>query len=98
MRCRVIKRAFDIIFSSIGLLLCLPIFLLISFCVFRALGLPIFFRQIRPGKDGKLFQMVKFRTMKEALDADGVLLPDTQRLTAFGSFLRSSSLDELPEL
>ena len=59
---------------------------------------PIFFRQVRPGLNGEPFEMIKFRTMKDGVDADGQLLSDAERLTSFGSFLRSSSLDELPEL
>lgn len=66
--------------------------------VHKNLGFPVFYRQERPGKDGKPFEMVKFRTMRDLNDKDGMPLPDKQRMTSFGSFLRSSSLDELPEL
>lgn len=71
---------------------------LVSWQIHRKLGSPVFFRQIRPGFRGKPFQMVKFRTMKDASDASGAPLPDAERMTSFGNFLRSSSLDELPEL
>lgn len=92
------KRLFDFIFSLLGLIvLALPLFLLIIL-VRRKLGSPVFFRQVRPGKHGRPFEMVKFRTMTDERGADGNLLPDALRLTAFGRFLRSTSLDELPEL
>ena len=92
------KRLFDITaaFSAL-LLLALPLALL-TWPVRRKLGSPAFFRQVRPGLRGKPFEMVKFRTMTDARGADGALLPDADRLTPFGRFLRASSLDELPEL
>lgn len=92
------KRWFDLVFASVGLLiLALPLFVLV--CLVRIkLGCPVFFTQIRPGLNGKPFKMIKFRTMTDARGADCRLLPDSERLTPFGSFLRSSSLDELPEL
>lgn len=92
------KRIFDIWVSLVALLLILPILLIISFFVRIKLGSPVLFRQNRPGMNGDPFEMIKFRTMRDALDANGALLPDSERMTPFGSFLRSSSLDELPEL
>ena len=92
------KRIFDLIASSIGLLvLALPL-LVLAWQVRRKLGSPVLFTQVRPGLHGKPFRMVKFRTMTDERDASGALLPDAQRLTPFGRFLRASSLDELPEL
>lgn len=92
------KRLFDIMASAIGLVLFAPIILLVALKVHRKLGSPVLFRQTRPGVDGKPFDMVKFRTMKDTVDANGNQLPDSERMTPFGQFLRSSSLDELPEL
>lgn len=92
------KRFFDIIVSFFGLLVLSPIIAIVAWKVRRNLGSPIFFRQIRPGLNGEPFEMIKFRTMKDGFDADGQLLSDAERLTNFGIFLRSSSLDELPEL
>jgi len=94
----VSKRFFDIFISALGLLLLAPVIIVVAFQVHRKLGSPVLFWQVRPGKDGKPFEMVKFRTMREMIDRDGHLLPDSERMTLFGSFLRSSSLDELPEL
>lgn len=92
------KRLFDIVVSVVGLLLfCLPLALL-ALLVYRKLGRPVLFRQRRPGLHGQPFEMIKFRTMTEALATDGALLPDANRLTPLGRFLRASSLDELPEL
>lgn len=92
------KRLFDLLLSLGGLLvLALPL-LLLCVLVRRKLGSPVLFRQVRPGLHGRPFMMVKFRTMTDERGADGELLPDAQRLTAFGRFLRASSLDELPEL
>jgi lipopolysaccharide/colanic/teichoic acid biosynthesis glycosyltransferase len=92
------KRLIDFIASSLGLLvLALPL-LVLAWLVHRKLGSPVLFTQMRPGLKGKPFLMVKFRTMTDARDASGALLPDVQRLTPFGRFLRASSLDELPEL
>lgn len=92
------KRLIDILGSSIGLVLLSPI-LLIVFCLIRfRLGPPVLFRQVRPGLHGKPFEMVKFRTMLDATDQHGSPLPDAERLTRLGRFLRSTSLDELPEL
>ena len=92
------KRFFDFFATAFGLLvLALPL-LLLALLVRTKLGSPVFFRQTRPGLHGKPFEMVKFRTMTDARDAQGELLPDSERLPPFGRFLRSSSLDELPEL
>lgn len=92
------KRLFDLLLSLAGLLVLAVPLLALSFLVRRKLGAPVLFRQIRPGLDGQPFMLVKFRTMTDARGPDGALLPDAQRLTNFGRFLRSSSLDELPEL
>jgi len=94
----VIKRFFDFVVSIIGLLFSAPVILLIAFQIRRKLGSPVLFRQLRPGKNSKPFQLVKFRTMREGIDQDGSVLPDSERITPFGNFLRNSSLDELPEL
>ena len=92
------KRVFDPILAFLALLaLCLPLMFLV-WKIRSKLGSPVLFKQIRPGLHGKPFTMVKFRTMTDARDASGALLPDAQRLTPFGRFLRASSLDELPEL
>jgi lipopolysaccharide/colanic/teichoic acid biosynthesis glycosyltransferase len=92
------KRLFDILIASISLIvLALPLLFLALLVRFK-LGSPIFFKQIRPGLYAKPFEMIKFRTMIDAYAANGALLPDSERLTPFGSFLRSTSLDELPEL
>lgn len=92
------KRFFDIIVAVLALLLLgIPLLLLI-WQVHRKLGSPVFYRQMRPGLQGRPFQLIKFRTMTDARDSDGLLLLDTDRLTPFGRFLRASSLDELPEL
>jgi len=94
----MIKRSFDIAGSLLGLLLLSPVIAIVAWQVRRNLGAPVFFRQTRPGLNGKPFQMVKFRTMRDAFDEDGKPLPDSERITPFGRFLRSTSLDELPEL
>jgi len=94
----VSKRLFDFTFAFVGLLVLLPLLVFLACQLSITLGSPIFFLQHRPGLRGKPFQMVKFRTMRDASRPDGQLLPDAQRMTTFGRFLRSSSLDELPEL
>jgi len=92
------KRLFDIIFSLTALIVASPVILLLSIAILCSFGRPILFCQERPGIKGKLFNMKKFRTMTDARDASGNLLPDQMRLTGFGRFVRSSSLDELPGL
>lgn len=94
----MLKRCFDILAAGAGLILLSPVIAVVAYLIRKRLGSPVLFRQIRPGLDGKPFEMIKFRTMRDAVDAQGNPLPDAQRMTPFGSFLRSSSLDELPEL
>ncbi len=92
------KRLFDLLAAALAMLfLALPL-LALAWLIRRKLGSPVLFRQVRPGLHGKPFTMVKFRTMTDERGPDGALLPDAQRLTPFGRFLRASSLDELPEL
>lgn len=95
---KYIKRPLDFVFASLALLLLFPVFLAVALLVRVKLGSPVIFSQGRPGKDGRIFKLYKFRTMTEERGADGELLPDEKRLTDFGKKLRSSSLDELPEL
>lgn len=92
------KRLLDIIIASIALILLSPLYAFVAYKVKKNLGSPVLFRQVRPGLNGKPFEMIKFRTMKDALDAQGNPLPDSERLTPFGKMLRSTSLDEMPEL
>ena len=94
----IIKRIIDILVSLIALIFLSPILLIIYLLVIVNLGTPAFFLQERVGKNNKVFKMIKFRTMKDARDKEGNLLSDNERVTKFGSFLRSFSLDELPEL
>ncbi|MEN8426852.1 sugar transferase [Acinetobacter schindleri] len=94
----MIKRILDITIASTALILLSPIYLIVARKVKKNLGSPVLFRQVRPGLHGKPFEMIKFRTMKNALDAEGNPLPDSERLTTFGKMLRATSLDEMPEL
>ena len=89
---------FDIFFSVLLLIILLPVFVIIAFKVKSKLGARVFFRQIRPGFLGEPFEIIKFRTMRDAVDSYGNVLPDSERLTSFRKFLRSTSFDELPEL
>ena len=98
MGSQTMKRLVDIVIASIAILFLSPVFLFVAYKVRKHLGSPIFFCQERPGKDGKIFKMIKFRSMKNALDSQGNLLPDEQRITSFGQKLRSTSLDEMPQL
>jgi len=93
-----VKRLLDIIIASIALILLSPLYALVAYKVRKNLGSPVLFRQVRPGLHGKPFEMIKFRTMKDAVDEQGRPLPDSERLTPFGQMLRSTSLDEMPEL
>jgi lipopolysaccharide/colanic/teichoic acid biosynthesis glycosyltransferase len=93
-----VKPALDRLIAAIALMLCAPILVCIALAVRLKLGSPVLFAQIRPGLGGQPFRMYKFRTMTSARDEEGELLPDADRLTAFGNWLRSTSLDELPEL
>ncbi len=95
---KYIKRLLDIILSLIAIIILLPIYAIISILVLIFMGWPILFKQLRPGKNEKIFNMYKFRTMTNKKDKEGNLLPDEQRLNKFGKFLRATSLDELPEL
>lgn len=92
------KRAFDLVITFIGLLLLVPVIILVAVLIRLKLGSAIFFKQARPGLNGEIFNMYKFRTMTVECDKNGVLLSDKDRLTKFGKFLRSTSLDELPGL
>lgn len=93
-----VKKLFDFIVASLLLFLFSPLFVLLYFISFFLIGPPVIFSQIRPGFQGKLFVMYKFRTMRNEFTEDGIALPDEERLIRFGTFLRSTSLDELPEL
>jgi len=93
-----IKRLMDLLIACVGLVFLSPIYFLITTCVWIFIGKPVLFRQLRPGLEGKPFYVYKFRSMNDKKDAEGILLPDAERLTSLGKFLRSSSLDELPEL
>ncbi|HRE46501.1 MAG TPA: sugar transferase [Aggregatilineales bacterium] len=95
---RIVKRAVDLVATILGIIILSPLFLLVWVLVRQKLGSPALFKQPRPGLGGRIFTIYKFRTMTDARDASGALLPDAQRLTAFGRFLRGTSLDELPEL
>lgn len=95
---KYIKRALDIVLSGAAMLVLSPVLLVTALLVRTKLGSPVLFHQDRPGKDGKIFRLFKFRSMTDERDAEGELLPDEIRLTKFGKLLRSTSLDELPEL
>ena len=92
------KRLIDIVIATTALILLSPIFILVAYKVSKNLGSPVFFLQDRPGKDGKLFKMIKFRSMKDAFDKNGNPLPDDQRITTFGHKLRATTFDEMPQL
>lgn len=94
----MLKRFLDIIIASIALILLSPLYAFVAYKVKKNLGSPVLFRQVRPGLHGRPFEMIKFRTMKDAVDEQGNPLPDNERLTPFGQMLRSTSLDEMPEL
>lgn len=93
-----LKRAFDVVAATAALVLLAPVLVSLTFMVRRRMGRPALFRQVRPGLHGRPFEMIKFRTMRDATGPDGQPLPDADRLTAFGRWLRATSLDELPEL
>lgn len=93
----ICKRFFDLIFVVPAMIIFLPLYAILAFSVKMFIGSPVFFSQYRPGYHGKPFKLYKFRTMTDERGMDGKLLPDAERLTGFGSFLRSTSLDELPE-
>ena len=92
------KRLLDILISTAAIILLLPLFLVLYVLVYFSMGSPVFFRQKRVGKEQKIFEMMKFRSMTDEKDADGNLLSDGERLTKLGNFLRKTSLDEIPEL
>lgn len=94
----MVKRVFDIVGATVGLLLLSPVIVIVALTIRRQMGSPVLFGQTRPGLGGKPFRMIKFRSMRDATDSRGNALPDSERLTRLGRFLRSSSLDELPEL
>ena len=94
----MLKRLLDIVIASSALVLLSPVYAFVAYKVRKNLGSPVLFRQVRPGLKGKPFEMINFRSMKDVVDAQGNPLPDSERLTPFGQMLRSSSLDEMPEL
>ena len=96
-RIPISKRIFDLVATSLGLLILSPFMIITAFSIWIKLGRPILFRQLRPGYLGEPFWLNKFRTMKDKHDQEGKMLPDQQRLTKFGRFLRTTSIDELPE-
>jgi len=95
---RFVKRGLDFLLSFAGIIVLSPLFLILALLVRLKLGSPVLFKQERPGKDERIFTLCKFRTMTDRMDAEGKLLPDSQRLPRFGKLLRATSLDELPEL
>ncbi len=92
------KRFLDIVISLLGLIILSPVILVVAILVRIKLGAPVIFKQERPGKDGEIFELYKFRSMSDKKDENGKLLPDSERLTKFGKILRATSLDEIPEL
>lgn len=94
----MLKRLLDIVIASSALVLLSPVYAFVAYKVRKNLGSPVLFRQVRPGLNGEPFEMIKFRSMKDAVDAKGNPLPDSERLTPFGKMLRATSLDEMPEL
>ncbi len=94
----MLKRLVDIVIAFSALIILTPVFLIVIYKVKKNLGSPVFFLQERPGKDNKLFKMIKFRSMRDAYDKDGNPLPDEKRITPFGQKLRSTTLDEMPQL
>lgn len=98
MYAKYVKRLLDFLVSAVAMLVLSPVYLVVAVLVRVKLGSPVLFSQERPGKNEKIFKMYKFRSMTEERDENGALLPDEARLTKFGKFLRSTSLDELPEL
>jgi lipopolysaccharide/colanic/teichoic acid biosynthesis glycosyltransferase len=94
----MLKRSFDLVIALVGGIILFPVFIVVALQIWRNIGVPVFFRQTRPGLNGQPFEMVKFRTMRNTVGTDGKLLPDRDRMTTFGNFLRETSLDELPEL
>ena len=94
----MLKRVLDIAIASTALVILSPVYAFVAYKVRKNLGSPVLFRQVRPGLYGQPFEMIKFRSMKDAVDLQGNPLPDSERLTPFGKMLRSSSLDEMPEL
>ena len=94
----MLKRVLDIAIASTALVILSPVYAFVAYKVRKNLGSPVLFRQVRPGLYGQPFEMIKFRSMKDAVDVQGNPLPDSERLTSFGKMLRSSSLDEMPEL
>jgi lipopolysaccharide/colanic/teichoic acid biosynthesis glycosyltransferase len=95
---RLVKSLLDRLVAAIALIVLSPIVVVVAIAIYFRMGSPVVFTQLRPGKDNRIFQFYKFRTMNDERDADGNLLPDEQRLTPFGQFLRRTSLDELPQL
>ena len=94
----MLKRVLDVVIASTALMLLSPVYFFVAYKVRKNLGSPVLFRQVRPGLHGKPFEMIKFRSMKDAVDENGNPLPDSERLTPFGQMLRATSLDEMPEL
>ncbi len=98
MYIKLIKPLFDFLIAIVALLLCLPLIVLVAFFLYVFQDGNVFFTQLRPGRNGVIFKLIKFKTMKDTKDAQGELLPDHKRLTKVGSFVRKTSLDELPQL